>query len=208
MTQGDGLRVGSWALAVCGFVSAVSVGCHHQPPSLSQQTSGPAKTIAVGDSTDARTRRDFDRRIAAYVSLREGLARTLGTEVDPRPGATDAKQTALRGLIAKARANAKPGDLFDPAMQTSVRGIVRRLLDGPNGTSIRASLMDENPVWADMQINSGYPVAIPVSTMPAVLLLALPALADGLEFHFVGSRLVLLDTRAWMIVDFVEYVLK
>jgi len=31
---------------------------------------------------------------------------------------------------------------------------------------------------------------------------------DGLEFHFVGSRTVLLDTRARMIVDFIENVLK
>lgn len=47
-----------------------------------------------------------------------------------------------------------------------------------------------------------------MSTMTPSLLAALPHLRDGLEFHFVGSRLVLLDTHARMIVDFVDYVLK
>ena len=44
--------------------------------------------------------------------------------------------------------------------------------------------------------------------MTAALLAALPQLPDGLEFHFVGSRMVVLDTRTRMIVDFIENVLK
>jgi len=68
--------------------------------------------------------------------------------------------------------------------------------------------MDENPTWAAMRINSAYPVALPVSTMTLGLLAALPPLPDGLQYHFVGRRMVLLDTQASMIVDFVEYVLK
>jgi hypothetical protein len=68
--------------------------------------------------------------------------------------------------------------------------------------------MDENPSWAAMQINAGYPIAMPLSTMPSVLLRRLPDLPDGLEYHFVGRRMVLLDTRARMVVDFVEFVLK
>jgi hypothetical protein len=151
-------------------------------------------------------RADFDRRIRAYVSLRTGLERTLADTAGP--GGTDDKQSALRTLIAKARSNAKPGDVIEPAMHVSIRGIVRRALDGPGGANIRASLMDENPTWAEMRINSAYPLALPVSTMTTALLAALPQLPDGLEFHFVGSRMVLLDTQARMIVDFIEHVLK
>jgi hypothetical protein len=176
---------------------AVSIGCHHTPQTLPEHT------------TSGSAQRDFDRRISAYISLRERLARTLPAVAETaHPGANDVRQSALRALIAKARPNAKAGDVFEVAMQTSIRLIVQRVLDGPDGTSIRATLMDENPTRAQIQINSGYPVAIPVSTMTTTLLAALPRLPDGLEYHFVGSRLVLLDTRAWMIVDFVEYVLK
>ena len=176
------------------------------PPA--QTTTGPAVVTPAGRSSDARTRTDFDRRIAAYVSLRERQARTLRSAERQNPGGTADRQAALRALIATARANAKPGDVFDPAMQTSVRNIVRSLLEGPDGTSIRASLMDENPTWAEMRVNSGYPPSLPISTMTSNLLSALPDLPDGLEYHFVGRRMVLLDTRARMIVDFVENVLK
>ena len=201
------VRVGSSALGVCVLAWAVSAGCHHKPPSTAQQaTGGPVAAAPADGSLDSKTRRDFDRNIAAYVSLRQRLERRL--PIVARTAGTDDRQTALRGLIARARAKARPGDVFEPAMQASVRNIVRRSMEGPNGANIRASLMDENPTRTEIQVNGGYPDAVPVSSMGSALLAALPPLPDGLEFHFVGSRMVLLDTRARMIVDYIEYVLK
>ena len=37
--------------------------------------------------------------------------------------------------------------------------------------------------------------------MPAALLSSLPPLPEGLEYHFVGNALMLLDTNARMVVD-------
>jgi len=93
-------------------------------------------------------------------------------------------------------------------MQISIRRIVRREVEGPGGANIRASLMDENPTGAEIRINGAYPNSLPLSTMTSTLLGALPQLPDGLQFHFVGSRMVLLDTSTRMIVDFVENALK
>jgi len=102
---GRRVRVGSWAFGVCGFAWAISAGCHHKPPSIEQQTkSGPVSAASAGGSADSQTRREFDSRIAAYVSLRERLARTVADTVR----GTDDAQSVLRALVAKARANAKP----------------------------------------------------------------------------------------------------
>ena len=198
------VRVGSWAFGVCGFAWALSAGCHHKPPSITK--SGPSAAASAGSALDSDARRDFNRNIAAYISLRERLARTMADTAGLK--GTDDASSVLRALIANARAKAKPGDVFEPAMQISIRRIVRREVEGAGGANIRASLMDENPMGVAIRINGGYPNSLPLSTMTAALLAALPQLPDGLEFHFVGSRMVLLDTRARMIVDFVENVLK
>jgi hypothetical protein len=43
--------------------------------------------------------------------------------------------------------------------------------------------------------------------MPPQVLAALPKLPQELEYRFVGARLILLDTHADIILDFVEGVL-
>jgi hypothetical protein len=46
-----------------------------------------------------------------------------------------------------------------------------------------------------------------MSTMPPDILAALPQLPEELEYRFVGDRLILLDTKAHVIVDYVDDVL-
>jgi len=105
--------------------------------------------------------------------------------------------------VAKARAQAKQGDVFIPSIQTYIRGVVRRVIDGPDGPAIKASLMDENPMQVELAVNGRYPDTIPMSTMPADMLAALPPLGKDLEYRFVGNRLVLLDLQSHLIIDYV-----
>jgi hypothetical protein len=63
--------------------------------------------------------------------------------------------------------------------------------------------MDENPVGTAIQVNGRYPDTVPLSTMPPDVLAALPPLPEDMEYRFVGNRLILLDTKAHIIVDFV-----
>jgi len=81
------------------------------------------------------------------------------------------------------------------------------VIERPGGDTTKASIMDENPQGTKIQVNGRYPDTVPLSTMPPDMLAALPALPEELEYRFVGDRLVLLDTKAHLIIDFVENVL-
>jgi hypothetical protein len=167
-------------------------------PEVVQQ---PVTMSAPGEGVVA----EFDRRVKDYVTLMNKLDDTLSElPDDATPRQVDAHQRALGALIAKARADAKAGEVFVPEMQVYVRGVVRSVLDGPDGGRIKASLMDENPVGATPVVNKRYPDQIPLSTMPPDILAALPALPAGLEYRFVGRALILLDPRSHLIVDFVD----
>jgi hypothetical protein len=156
---------------------------------------------ALGETVVA----DFNKRIKDYVDLREKQVATLPKLPDKAtPKQIDANQRALAELMIKARPGARTGDIFVTEMQTFVRGLIRRVLTGPDGPRIKASLMDENPMGVKIEVNGRYPDTIPMSTMPPDVLAALPKLPTDLEYRFVGNRLILLDLQSHLIVDFVE----
>jgi hypothetical protein len=148
---------------------------------------------------------EFNKRVEDYVALRKRQAETLPKLGDRATSKErDTHQRALLDLMARARAGAKMGDIFLPEMQTFIRGLVRRVLTGPDGPKIKASLMDENPMGIKLAVNSRYPDTIPMSTMPPDVLAALPRLPEEMEYRFVGNRLILLDVQSHLVVDYVE----
>jgi len=154
---------------------------------------------------DTSVTAEFRRRVDDYMALQKQLDSTLKRPPDKAtPQEIDAHQRALLALVAKARSDAKPGHIFSPDMQKYVRGVLSRVLEGPDGKTLKASIMDENPPSTVVQVNGRYPDTVPLSTMPPDVLAALPPLPEELEFRFVGDRLVLLDTKAHLIVDYVE----
>ena len=161
----------------------------------------PASIGVPGESVVS----EFNRRVQQYVDLRKQLAGSLDRLPNtPTPSQIDANQRALGALIAKARADAKLGDVFVPDMQAFIRGLVRRVVTGPDGGRIKASLMDENPQGVKITISGRYPDTVPLSTMPPDILAALPKLPEDMEYRFVGNRLILLDVASHLIVDYVE----
>lgn len=169
------------------------------PEVVAQQTQ--SSLVAADSSTVA----DFDQRVKDYISLQKQVVGSMKRLPDKAtPQEIDTNQRALGALMAKARADAKQGDIFNPGMQTYVRGVVRRVLSGPDGPKIKASLMDENPMKAPIAINGRYPDTIPMSTMPPDILAALPQLPEDLEYRFVGNRLIILDTKSHLIVDYIS----
>ncbi len=151
---------------------------------------------------------DFESRVRNYRTLQKELEATL-PKLPKRatPEQVDENQRALGALIKTARAGAKRGELLTPDMQALVKRILAVVLGGANGKIIKASIMDENPGVPTLSVNDRYPDAIPLSTMPPQVLKALPKLEEELEYRFVGERLVLMDARAHIIVDFTDDVL-
>jgi hypothetical protein len=78
---------------------------------------------------------------------------------------------------------------------------------GPHGNKIRASLLHAEPVKMELQVNQSYPENVPLQSTPPSLLLNLPQLPDGLEYRLVGRELVLRDSEANIVVDYVPNAL-
>jgi hypothetical protein len=150
----------------------------------------------------------FKDRVTEYVALHEKLEATLpGLPDKASPQQVDFHQRALFDLIKSARRDAKPGEFFTPEVQVMVKRVLNEVLAGPDGGTIKSSIMDENPGVPTLLINERYPSSIPLSTMPPQLLAPLPRLKGELEYRFVGPRLVLLDTEADIILDFTAEIL-
>jgi len=150
----------------------------------------------------------FETRLKEYMKVHRRLEATL-----PKHGRhatseqVDENQRALGALIKAARTGAKQGDFFTPDMQALIKRTLKAVLAGPDGKTIKALIMDENPGVPDLGVNDRYPDAIPLSTMPGRVLKPLPRLDEDLEYRFVGERLVLMDAEARIIIDFTDDVL-
>ena len=157
---------------------------------------------------EARAVVAFKEQVVKYVALHEKLESTLPKlPAKATPQQLDASQRALGDLIKSARRDAKPGEFFTPDFQAMVRRVLGEVLAGPEGKTIKASIMDENPGVPKVVLNERYPSSVPLSTMPPQVLAPLPKLEGELEYRFLGPRLILLDTEADIILDFTDEVL-
>jgi len=205
------MATSSFRLAAAALtVLAVTAGCERDNPQKDAPVTAKNSPATVQSQSSIGAPgesivTEFNRRLEEYMALQQNLVRTLKKlPKQATPLQIDANQRALLALVAKARADAKQGDVFVPEMQTYIRALVRSVLAGPDGGKIKGSLMDENPMGVKIAVNARYPDTIPLSTMPPDILSALPKLPEDLEYRFLGTRLVLLDTTAHLIVDFVE----
>lgn len=176
------------------------------PAAQPQQPAQPGP--AAGVNKDALAQKEFIDRVTKYVELRrerEGKLPALSDEAEPK--AITARQKALLKSMQRARGDAKQGDMFTPA----TRGLIRRLLSrsaAQPGSPSRAAIRDEDPGAINITVNGEYPTTAPLPTVPPQVLLALPRLPDEqLEYRFLGTRLILLDARANMVVDYMDRAL-
>ena len=196
-------------LILIGIVSAVSLSaCNRSPtPSVDQTKAsvpGSATTPAAPVNEDAQALAAFLERVNQYATLHQKLENSLPKlSKDSTPQKVDAHQRALAKLFQDARQSAKQGDIFTPEAQSVIRKLVGRIFTGPDGAALKASVMDENPGVPNLKVNSRYPDEIPVSTIPPQLLQALPKLPEEMEYRFVGNALILMDTHAHTVADFV-----
>ncbi|HST10257.1 MAG TPA: hypothetical protein VLL05_07760, partial [Terriglobales bacterium] len=102
----------------------------------------------------------------------------------------------------------KRGDLFTPAMETLVRRMCNLMVKGSDDKEVKNAINDENVKMPAITVNEHYPDGVPVTTTPAELLETLPKLPEYLEYHFVGKKLVLVDSAAGLVVDFTPNVIN
>ena len=150
---------------------------------------------------------DFERRIAAYIKLRNQAAGD-----SPQLKQTDSADTIARherevaARIRKLRAGAKQGDIFTPAIRAEFRRLIKIADEGTRSSEIRRTLNRAEPVHLNLHVNDAYPAAVPLQSTPATLLRNLPVLPKQLEYRIIAHTLILRDVGANLVVDFAEHV--
>jgi hypothetical protein len=150
---------------------------------------------------------DFEARVSSYMKLRDTTAPTANEKPTKSPDKLMQQRSDISSRVLSARSNAKQGDIFTPDIAIYFRHQIAATLDGPQGARIRASLRHAEPVKGRLQVNQKYPAHVPLQSTPPTLLLNLPTLPKDLEYRIVGQDLVLRDTGANLIVDFIPNVL-
>lgn len=163
---------------------------------------------ALGTAQQAEEEREalehFQEELAEYAVLHGKQLIKVGS----REETADAQKTlALR--IAAKREKARQGDIFLPEIQPLFRRLIAAQLEGPDTLDARKAVREGNPgqeedesVPVVVQVNAEYPPGAPRSTVPPSLLLTLPPLPPSLHYRFVGRDLILVDSVAQLIVDF------
>lgn len=159
-------------------------------------------------NADAKALEGFLQRVNEYVAVHQKLEGSLPKlSKEAAPADIDRHQRALAKLIQNERREAKQGDIFTPESQAVIKRLLGRVFGGADGAALKASIMDENPGIPTLKVNDRYPDTVPVSTIPPQVLQGLPRLPEEMEFRFVGDDLILMDTHAHIIADFIPRAL-
>jgi len=178
----------------------------------------PPQTV----KTDRETLEKFREEVEEYVRLR----RPVLTHIPPaKPSSAEElskRQRALTEAIVAYRTGKNRGNLFRPAVEAAIRRTLMREFESPDGPGLIKAVrqgnpkIDGNPVPNDptkevrvavtLAVNAVYPDAAPFSMVPPSLLLKLPPLPEEVRYRFVGRALILRDTEANVILDFIPDV--
>ena len=185
------------ALALLALV--VSLGCG----------TGEARQEKV--NPDAATLQDFQRRIEAYIKLRnraDNGAPPLKETSDPAK--IKAAQMELAKRIRESRATAHHRDIFTPEVEKLFRRLLYPEMKGPDAAETKKAIKDDapKPGTVPFKVNATYPENQPLPTVPPDLLARLPKLPEVLEFRVIDKHLILRDVDANLIVDYMPNVIR
>ena len=157
---------------------------------------------------DALVLKEFNGRIAKYIELHKNTLKDLPKlKQTADPAKINASEEALALALRQARPQARAGDIFFPDARELFLRLIRSELKGAEGSAGRAAIKEGNPKSEGSPVRLGanavYPDGAPLSLVPPALLLKLPQLPKELDYRFVGRHLILRDTAANIIVDYI-----
>jgi hypothetical protein len=162
-----------------------------------------------GQQSSEDIRQAFLHRVEQYVMLHRELEAPLPREVVTEdPSLLFVSRQALAQAIRKARADARQGDIFSPAIVQYFRTVVADALREGDIHDMLAIVEEENTMHVSARVNADYPAGASIPFMPTCLLAALPPLPPELEYRFVARDLILWDVHAGLIVDFVPRAIR
>ena len=159
-------------------------------------------------ANDRKTIDGFLHAAKDYLTIQRNAPSDAKMKQTKDVGDIEQKRKALQEVIVAARPDAKQGDLFTPPVADLFRRLMTSAMDGSDGKKVRSSLQHAEPgpatQTAQIAVNRNYPNrnGQPLQSSPATLLQHLPMLPKGIEYRMVGTTLVLRDTEANIVVDY------
>jgi hypothetical protein len=170
---------------------------------------------------DSKVLAKFEREIEEYRDLHKELVHRIP---NVSPNATAEQIAAHRDKMTKGiqaeRKSARRGEIFKPRVETAFRRIIARELASPEREQVVKEIKQGNPTAENVPnqsnptrdhpeavrvaVNATYNDRAPFSSMPPTLLLKLPQLPEEVRYRFVGRDLILLDSEANVILDFIS----
>jgi hypothetical protein len=156
-----------------------------------------------GVNADAAALQEFQQRIDAYLALhKQAVGKTSALKESHDTAKIQAARETLAAAIQSLRKNAKPGDVFTPAVRTSFRKVLYPKFKGREGGEVREQMEEDAADGVPLRVNGKYPEKASVTTMAPNILAQLPVLPKELEYRIVGKSLIIRDIDANLIVDF------
>jgi hypothetical protein len=150
---------------------------------------------------------DFKERVGDYMKLRDEITKRIPEVKETGdPGKISAREKALGDAIAKARVNAKPGDIIGPDMAVQFKRILAEDWKTRSAAD-RKALFNELPQGVQITINRPYPTTLPLVSVPPKLLAMLPMLPETLEYRLIDRLMLLRDRDANLVIDMLAGVL-
>ena len=174
---------------------------------LQRQVESPAAQPRTID--EERVVADFKKRVDAYEDVSSKLEAQVyppSNELDPNT--IHAKQKELAARIIKALPAWKQGDIFTPEIGAFFKRRIAEVIKGRDGANVRAAIFDDAPGDMPVKVFTEYPAGVPIATLPAQMLKLFPALPKELEYRFLGHHMILMDIKAFLIVDVVLDAIK
>lgn len=153
----------------------------------------------------------FLRAAESYTFMHRRLERRLPVvEVNANPETIRRAIDAMAAALRAARPDARQGDLFNPAVQQTIRTRIARALKahGMTPTDVRAAELAEgvDSSAVTLAVNGAFPRAIGTAMVSCVIE-ALPPLPPELQYRMVGRDLVVIDLHAGLVVDILPLAL-
>lgn len=174
-------------------------------------------------SMDDEVLEEFREGIVEYVRLFRKLTERIPI-AEPTWSAEQIadRQRQLTVAIQNSRRDKRPGNIFKSEVADAFRRTLDRELSGPGGKAMLREIASGNPRTEGvpqqrnpqsepkkafaLNVNAYYPDDAPLSSVPPSLLLKLPPLPEEVKYRFVGRHLILRDTEANVILDYLMNV--
>ncbi len=167
-----------------------------------------SRTSPPLSAADQKTAKAFQDSVANYLKIKNTAGPDANLKHSSDVHEIEKRRDALKGVIRKARPDARQGDLFTSAVSELFQRLLSDTLHGADGNNLRQSLRHAEPVAsaqpAKLAINGDFPNknGQPLQSSPGTLLQSLPVLPKGVEYRLVGKTLVLRDAEANLVIDY------